>query len=62
MKGYEQLNEINSAIPFINEKFVEFEKERKKQQRDKKPEKRKQFPNKKTLKIECSKRQARTIF
>ena len=27
IKGTEQLNEMNSAIKFINEKFVEFEKE-----------------------------------
>ena len=27
IKGTEQLNEMNSAIAFINEKFVEFEKE-----------------------------------
>ena len=26
-KGTEQLSEMNSAITFINEKFVEFEKE-----------------------------------
>ena len=30
IKGTEQLNEMSSVITFINEKFVEFEKEIKK--------------------------------
>ena len=47
IKGTEQLNEMNSVISFIHEKFVEFEKEIK-NKKDKKLEKRKELSNEKT--------------